>query len=433
MYNLSYDDNGNTLVKDGLLGDYYYAYDFENRLTQMLFRQYLLEPSPDEPVPVIYKYDALGRRVERSQSNVGVQRYVYDGQDVIEDLDENNQVVTSYFNGPGIDNKLRQTDGTNGNLYFTTDHLGSTTALTNDSGHVVESITYDSFGNGSGSSFTRYTYTGREFDDQAQLYYYRARWYDPQMGRFISEDPIGLGGGLNLYGYAGGNPLRFVDPMGLDWLDTILGYSAHVAAGFGDTLTGGFAQTAVQFANSQSHAGVYVPEGWSPTAAIRSYTPGGAVIDSDSTPYKIGIGGAVVWSFAMAGAGISGLGDVPPAESTGSPGLGLADDTLGQACNCPSYLGQKSGPAIPVPEGATGPTPIGTGVKYTGGSGGNGLDPRVSNLRIMDPTMPRGPSPGYPNGYANYSNGSVPTPQSVNPYTGETVCRSDPWWHIPLN
>ncbi|HEV7684564.1 MAG TPA: hypothetical protein VGO68_20815 [Pyrinomonadaceae bacterium] len=121
VYNFSYDDNGNTLVKDGLLADYYYTYDFENRLTEALYRQYLLEPSPEEPVPVIYKYDALGRRVERSQADVGVQRYVYDGQDVIADLDENDQVVTSYFNGPGTDNKLRQTDSTNGNLYFTTD------------------------------------------------------------------------------------------------------------------------------------------------------------------------------------------------------------------------------------------------------------------------------------------------------------------------
>jgi len=62
---------------------------------------------------------------------------------------------------------------------------------------MVEGISYDSFGNSTASSLTRYTYTGREFDSDTDLYYNRARWYDPQVGRFISEDPIGLHGRLN--------------------------------------------------------------------------------------------------------------------------------------------------------------------------------------------------------------------------------------------
>jgi RHS repeat-associated protein len=215
----SYDDNGNQLTRDSQAVGCVYTYDFENRLTQVVCKG-LLQIHPTPPPTVNYKYDALGRRVERlvdrSHATDDVQRYVYDGQDVIEDLDDNDQVVTSYFNGPGIDNKLRQTDSTNGNLYFTTDHLGSTTALTDDTGQLVESITYDSFGNSAGSSFTRYTYTGREFDTDTGLYYYRARWYDPQIGRFLSEDPIGFqGGDINLYGYVNNDPTKFRDPTGL--------------------------------------------------------------------------------------------------------------------------------------------------------------------------------------------------------------------------
>jgi RHS repeat-associated protein len=101
-------------------------------------------------------------------------------------------VTTSYLNGVGIDNHLRQTSTTTVVSYFLTDHLGTTTALTDGSGTVVETLSYDSFGNNAGSTRTRYTYTGRERDADTSLLYYRARFYDPQVGRFISEDPIGL-------------------------------------------------------------------------------------------------------------------------------------------------------------------------------------------------------------------------------------------------
>jgi hypothetical protein len=96
-----------------------------------------------------------------------------------------------------------------------------------------------------------------------------------------------------------------------------------------------------------------------------------------------------------------------------------------------TFIGQESGPSIVVPRGATGPTPTwnGAGVQYTGGAGGPGLDARVSGLRIMDSTLPRGPSPGYPGGYASYFNAAG---QTVNPLTGQTIAPSNPWWHIIL-
>jgi RHS repeat-associated protein len=89
--------------------------------------------------------------------------------------------------------------------------------LADAGGNVVETLAYDSFGNNGGSTRTRYTYTGRERDPDTGLLYYRARFYDPQLGRFISEDPIGFAGGdVNLYGYVWQNPLRHTDPSGLD-------------------------------------------------------------------------------------------------------------------------------------------------------------------------------------------------------------------------
>jgi RHS repeat-associated protein len=212
----TYDANGNQVTRLMGTGGQSRVYDFENRLTQVDLVG-SLGPHP-QVLTVAYKYDALGRRIERTHSDGLVQRFVYDGDDVLQDLDDQGNVVASYLNGPGIDNKIRQTDA-NGNLYFTSDHLGSTRALTNDSGIVVEQLDYDSFGNSAGSSYTRYTYTGREYDADTELYYYRARFYDPQVGRFISEDPIGLAGGINAFAYASNNPTNHVDPTGLADID----------------------------------------------------------------------------------------------------------------------------------------------------------------------------------------------------------------------
>ena len=123
--------------------------------------------------------------------------------------------ITKYQNGPGIDNKLRQTNAS-ATTYFVADHLGSTNGLTNSSGALTASNAYDSFGNPTNSTFPgRYQFTGREFDSTTGQQYSRARFYDPKIGRFISEDPIGFAGGdENLYGYVLNNPISFTDPTG---------------------------------------------------------------------------------------------------------------------------------------------------------------------------------------------------------------------------
>jgi len=97
-----------------------------------------------------------------------------------------------YLNGPGIDSQLRQSSSLAGSLYFLQNHLGSTAALTDTAGNVVERTQYEPFGDSAGSAATRYGYTGRERDPTTGLVYYRARWYDPQQGRFLREDPIGI-------------------------------------------------------------------------------------------------------------------------------------------------------------------------------------------------------------------------------------------------
>lgn len=96
----------------------------------------------------------------------------------------------------------------------------------------------------------------------------------------------------------------------------------------------------------------------------------------------------------------------------------------------PNFVANANGEIVPVPEGAVGPTMVdsGKGFQFTGGSGGRGLNPRVTDVRIMDPVTSGKYT--YPDGYVSYSNGATP-PQTVNPWTGQTVANADPWAHWP--
>jgi RHS repeat-associated protein len=205
-----YDNNGNMISKSGGAGTTQFQWDFENRLTQVV------TPSSGS---VTYKYDALGRRIQSAPSNGVSTNFTYDGDDVVLDK-ASNGIITEYLNGPGIDNKIRQEGASSKTTYyFAQDQLGSISALTNTNGSVVERETYDAYGNSAGSANTRYGFTGRERETVTGLLYYRARWYDPQLGRFISEDPVGLAGGINQFAYVGNDPQNGKDPSGLYEID----------------------------------------------------------------------------------------------------------------------------------------------------------------------------------------------------------------------
>jgi RHS repeat-associated protein len=125
-------------------------------------------------------------------------------------------VTTDYTRTLNIDEPLAY-ERSNGTIrYYVLDALGSVVALTDANGAVTTSYAYDAFGNVtiSGSDYNPFQYTGRENDGMG-LYYYRARYYSPQMRRFVSEDPIRLWGGMNFYGYVKNSPLNWVDPIGL--------------------------------------------------------------------------------------------------------------------------------------------------------------------------------------------------------------------------
>jgi RHS repeat-associated protein len=210
----SYDNNGNLVSKSDALGTWTFGYDEENRLTEI---------NKPGGLTITYKYDGLGRRIQRISSAGANERYVYDGADVLIDLNADWSIGTTYLNGLGVDDHLRQSSGTTGISYFLADHLRSTAGLTDVSGNLVEQLSYDSFGNGGGSARTRYEYTGRERDPDSGMLYYRARIYDQVLGRFTGEDPARFADGVNQFVYVRNNAVRAIDPFGLSSILVVVG------------------------------------------------------------------------------------------------------------------------------------------------------------------------------------------------------------------
>jgi RHS repeat-associated protein len=144
-------------------------------------------------------------------------RFVYDRDHIIFSFD-GSSIARRYLYGPALDMVLA--DERNGNILWTlTDNLGTVRDLVNSSGVVQNYIKYDSFGNITSQTnagiTTRFGYTGREWDAWIGLYFYRSRYYDPTVGRFISEDRISFAGGdVNLYRYVKNSPANYTDPFG---------------------------------------------------------------------------------------------------------------------------------------------------------------------------------------------------------------------------
>jgi RHS repeat-associated protein len=195
---MSYDLNGNTL-NDGTNG---YTWDARNRLVSANSGQ------------AIFSYDPLGRRVNRNFMAISTS-FLYDGLNPIQELN-GSTVTANLLTGLGIDERFARTDS-GGTANYLTDALGSTIGLTGPTGNMPVQYSYSPFGSISitGTTTNSFTYTGREIDGLG-INYYRARYYSPQTGRFLSEDPLGFRFGTDLYAYAYDSPVVFTDPSGKD-------------------------------------------------------------------------------------------------------------------------------------------------------------------------------------------------------------------------
>lgn len=164
-----------------------------------------------------YAYDHAGRRIKKTVNGTTV-NYHYNGPDIHAEYGSWGKASASYVHGPATDDPLLRVTAANGASYLHADGLGSIVAASDATSRLTAAQLYDAWGQPHPTarlgSLGQYGYTGRE-PDETGLIYYRARYYDPGIGRFTQRDPIGLKGGLNLYSYVRNNPVNLVAPSGL--------------------------------------------------------------------------------------------------------------------------------------------------------------------------------------------------------------------------
>jgi RHS repeat-associated protein len=215
---LTYDNNGN-LTNDGKNT---YQWDARNRLIGM-----------SGGTTASFAYDPLGRRVSKTINGTSTQ-FTYDGNEITTEIG-GGTVGAKYLRSLNVDEPfIRQTRSVN--EHYHTDALGSSLALTDASGTSLATYRYEPFGKTvlTNTSSNTFSYTGRE-NDGTGVFYLRSRYYQPELQRFMSEDPLRYAGGdLNIFAYVWNSPTQFRDPMGL----LGIGVTGGVSAGSGNGLIG---------------------------------------------------------------------------------------------------------------------------------------------------------------------------------------------------
>jgi RHS repeat-associated protein len=215
QFTYEYDNEGNrtkrTETATGKVTEY--VWDYRNRLTQVLFK----DGTGAITKNVEYVYDVNNLRIGKKIDGVVTERFAIDRNQIALVFDGQGVQKSRYLYGTEVDQVLAEESGAQVH-WFLADHQGTVKDVVDNAGAIVDHVTYDSFGRivgQTGNIELRFAYTGREWDGETGQYYYRARYYDAVVGRFISEDPIGFNAGdSNLSRYVSNSPAMFVDPSG---------------------------------------------------------------------------------------------------------------------------------------------------------------------------------------------------------------------------
>jgi RHS repeat-associated core domain len=213
---ITYDENGN-LTHDGVRS---FSYDAENRLISVTQGGSTWN----------YKYDYLGRRIEKSGTGIATTRFVYDGWNLIAELDGSGTIVRRFAWGLDVSGSLQGAGGIGGLLvvddgvsrrYPAYDASHNVIALYKTDGSLGAAYEYDPFGNqqtaaGPSAAANPFRSATKYADAETQFVYYGHRYYVPILGRFLNRDPIEEEGGINLYGFCGNDGVNYYDYLGLD-------------------------------------------------------------------------------------------------------------------------------------------------------------------------------------------------------------------------
>jgi len=207
---ITYDSSGNISSKTASGKRTGYSFNSLGRLTRI----------KDPAGEITYSYSPDGQRVRKSMYNRETY-YLYDGLNLLMVLDKGKNPVKTFIHALEIDTPLVMLKNNNA-LFYLPDHLGSTTALAGKDGKIKTRYEYDSFGRitaGGDETGNPLTYTGRFYDHESGLYNYRARYYEPELGVFLSPDPFPKSTGnpqeFNEYTYVHNDPVNYKDPLGL--------------------------------------------------------------------------------------------------------------------------------------------------------------------------------------------------------------------------
>ncbi|NEZ56031.1 RHS repeat protein [Adonisia turfae] len=223
VFNYEYDNEGNRIRRTRISDGTVTTYEWDHR-------QRLVAVSEGDGATVTqrvtYTYDAFDRRLSQSVDSDGdgpaaatTEHFIYDGDHIALVFDETGNQTHRYLHGPNVDQILAEETADGAVHWALTDHQGSVRDVIDNSGNILNRIVYDSFGQVTSETNPdfdfRFGYTGRERDEATGLMYYRARYYDPAVGRFLSEDPLGFNAGdANLYRYVFNSPTNYTDPSG---------------------------------------------------------------------------------------------------------------------------------------------------------------------------------------------------------------------------